>query len=171
MYKRGFTIVELIIVITVIGILTVLGTVNLTNSQINARDAERKSDIETIAIHLETFYNSGTDDSTTVGRYPSIEEMQGLANQTKTLRDIDPKALNAPGKTGTSLIPTNWIMPITIDDYYYIPLREDGIYLCITKDKACSNYILGYKSEITKDIVELNSKNRGEVIDTNRVFE
>jgi len=46
-------------------ILLTLGVVNLRSSQISARDAERKADIETIAQHLETFYTSGANDNTT----------------------------------------------------------------------------------------------------------
>ncbi len=60
-YKRAFTIIELIIVITIMGILVTLGVVNLRGSQSNGRDAERKVDIETIATHLESYYTGGTD--------------------------------------------------------------------------------------------------------------
>ena len=55
MKRRGFTIVELIIVITIMGTLLILGVVNLRGSQANSRDAERRTDIETIATHMETF--------------------------------------------------------------------------------------------------------------------
>ena len=62
--NRGFTIIELVIVITIMAILLTLGVVNLRGSQANGRDAERKTDIETIAQHLETYFTSGTDVST-----------------------------------------------------------------------------------------------------------
>jgi prepilin-type N-terminal cleavage/methylation domain-containing protein len=65
MNRRGFTIVELVIVIAIMAVLLTLGVVNVRASQIDARDAERKTDIETIAQHLETFYTSGADDNTT----------------------------------------------------------------------------------------------------------
>ncbi len=61
--KNAFTIVELIIVITIMAILITLGVVNLRGTQANARDNERKTDIETIAQHLETYYKGGTDSS------------------------------------------------------------------------------------------------------------
>ncbi len=64
MRRRGFTIVELVIVITIMAILLTLGVVNLRSAQANARDTERKTDIESIAQHLETYYTSGTDSST-----------------------------------------------------------------------------------------------------------
>lgn len=71
MKRRGFTIVELLIVITIMGALLILSVANLRGSQISARDSERKTDVETIALHLDNFYVFGSDTSTTLGRYPS----------------------------------------------------------------------------------------------------
>jgi len=65
MKRRGFTIIELIIVVTIMGILLTIGVVNLRGSQANGRDAERKVDADTIALHLETYYTSGVDTTTT----------------------------------------------------------------------------------------------------------
>lgn len=80
MNRRGFTIIELIITITIMALLIVLSFVNLDSSQINSRDAERKADIEAIAIHLDNFYNVGSDTSTTTGRYPSTVLTQNGAS-------------------------------------------------------------------------------------------
>lgn len=63
MHRRGFTIIELVIVITIMAILMTMGVVNFRSSQANARDTQRKTDIESIAQHLETYYTSGTDNS------------------------------------------------------------------------------------------------------------
>lgn len=65
MNRRGFTIIELVIVITIMGILMTLGVVNLRSSQANSRDTERRLDIDTIAQHLESYYSSGADDTVT----------------------------------------------------------------------------------------------------------
>lgn len=61
MNRRGFTIVELIITISIMAILLTLGTISLSGSQANARDSERKTDIESVSQHLETYYTSGTN--------------------------------------------------------------------------------------------------------------
>ncbi len=55
-FKRGFTIVELLIVIVVIAILAAITIVAYNGIQARARDASRKSDIEVIAKALEMYY-------------------------------------------------------------------------------------------------------------------
>jgi len=160
MLKRGFTIVELIIIITVIGILLTLSAVNLSGSQVNARNTERKNDIEVIAMHLENFYNSGTDDSQTIGRYPSREEMSDLPSQTRTLRDIDPRALLAPGQTGTSLIPQPNHNEINKNKYIYTPLDKDGNY-CEHTSQECRKFFLYCQLETeSQTIITVMSKNQ-----------
>jgi type IV pilus assembly protein PilA len=52
---RGFTIVELLIVITVIGILASIGIVSYNGSQNNARDAAVRSDLDSAAGVLESY--------------------------------------------------------------------------------------------------------------------
>src|SRR5690606_24639041 len=58
----GFTLIELLIAITIMVILLTLSVVALRSTQVSARDEKRKTDIDVIVRHLETFYKSGTDD-------------------------------------------------------------------------------------------------------------
>ena len=51
--QSGFTIVELLIVIVIIGILATLVIVTFSGVQQKARDSERKTDINAIAGQLE----------------------------------------------------------------------------------------------------------------------
>ncbi len=55
--KKGFTIVELLIVIVVIGVLAAISIVAYNGIQQTARDAQRKSDIANIVKALELYYN------------------------------------------------------------------------------------------------------------------
>lgn len=90
MMRRGFTIVELVVVMTIMAILLTLGIFGLQKSQANARDAERKNDIESIARGLEERYKTGNpvayyDDGAgntdwdKAGQYPGTKEMQHIS--------------------------------------------------------------------------------------------
>lgn len=51
--KRGFTLVELMVVISIISILSVIGIVLYSNAQKSARDTKRKADINAIVTAME----------------------------------------------------------------------------------------------------------------------
>ncbi|OGK08289.1 hypothetical protein A2767_04285 [Candidatus Roizmanbacteria bacterium RIFCSPHIGHO2_01_FULL_35_10] len=53
---KSFTLIELLIVITIIGILATLGISSYFNSLKAAKDARRKSDLSTIQKALEVYY-------------------------------------------------------------------------------------------------------------------
>lgn len=81
--RRGFTIVELVIVMVIMAILLVLGTVSFSSVQLKARDNERKTDIAVIARGLEVRYKDGNPVVTAPsyvarGSYPSTMEMQHI---------------------------------------------------------------------------------------------
>ena len=85
----GFTIVELLIVIVVIGILAALVIVQFTNIQARARDTERKSDIRAVQSKVAEYYALN-------GKYPvSLSGITGLPVE----------ACKGPGGSGTCAAP------------------------------------------------------------------
>ncbi len=109
---QGFTIVELLIVIVVIGILAALVLNSFQGVQARARDTERRTDINAVATQLEVYYNDA-------GGYPTGAELaddsvDGFIED--NLKGMDKEAINDPkgvklGAAGSS--------------YTYAPLPAD----------------------------------------------
>jgi len=57
MLKRGFTVIELITVVAIIGILASIIVASLNASKASGRDAKRVSDIKNIQLSLSLYYN------------------------------------------------------------------------------------------------------------------
>jgi len=61
--KKGFTIIELLIVIAIIGLLATISIVSLNGARLKGRDAARLGNIKQMQTALEMYYNDQ-------GRYP-----------------------------------------------------------------------------------------------------
>lgn len=55
--QKGFTIIELLVVIVIIGILVALALPQLFAAQARGRDTDRKNDLKNIQQKLETYFN------------------------------------------------------------------------------------------------------------------
>lgn len=67
MRRRGFTLIEMVVVISIIGILAAMLVPTVSGMVAKARDARRKSDIQKIALALEMWRDQN-------GRYPTPDE-------------------------------------------------------------------------------------------------
>lgn len=171
MRARGFTIVELIITITIMGILLVLTVVNVGSTQMKARDEERVADVETIGSALENFYSTGND-NTAAGTYPSTATSGGTNEVILTnLRDRIPiTAILAPGITDeayktfiSATDPTQTtagVLPQPDKDHYvYQPLQASGA-ICTSASQGCRKYNIYYYLESDGTVYKYESKNR-----------
>lgn len=68
---RGFTLFELLVSISIIGILTALGVVSFSSAQVKARDARRMEDMTAIQKAAEQYYSlsNGSYPTTTTGAW------------------------------------------------------------------------------------------------------
>lgn len=156
----GFTLIEVLITVTVMVVLLILGVVSMSNTEPRARDEERKTDANIIATFLETFYKTGVDTSPVIGEYPSTAEIDTEAKALTLLRGIDPKALRAPNLNGNASI--NFVVATTATNppsptpsatltagaasYVYQPLTSTGT-LCTTAAMECRKFNLYYVLE------------------------
>lgn len=173
--RRGFTIVELVITITIMGILLSLAVVNLSSTEVNGRDAERKGDVEAIALALESYYNnedsaaSGAYDLSG-GSYPATINISNTTAFTTAFPDIDPKSVRAPGVSESSPVSlvsatnatatTAGVLPQpTISTYVYQPIRKNGT-LCtqILVKGDCRRFNIYYRLEADNKVYMVTSK-------------
>lgn len=55
--RRGFTLIEVLIVAAIIGLLVLVATLSMRNQRLKAEDARAKSDLERLKIAFEDYYN------------------------------------------------------------------------------------------------------------------
>lgn len=99
--QSGFTIVELLIVIVVIGILVALVVTTFSGIQRKARNTERESDIKAIHSQLEAYFNEA-------GVYPALGSgsADGINNsgwRSTHMKSLDAEALKDPKGTAQTL--------------------------------------------------------------------
>ena len=59
--KKGFSLIEILVVVTIIGVLAAGGAVSYTTVSRNARNAKRKADLEQIRAALEMFRSNSVN--------------------------------------------------------------------------------------------------------------
>jgi prepilin-type N-terminal cleavage/methylation domain-containing protein len=97
--ESGFTIVELLIVIVVIGILAALVVTTFSGIQKKARDSERQTDINALHGQVEAYYAQN-------GKYPTLANLNDTTWVSANLKGLDPAALKDPRGTASTLAAT-----------------------------------------------------------------
>lgn len=129
--QKGFTIVELLIVIVVIGILATLVIVTFTGIQQKARNTKRQTDINAINSHVEAFYAQN-------GYYPTLAHMNDATWRASNIKGLDPAALKDPKGSAQTLVAAP-----AANSYAYAVTDDGGSAAnCAADETVCSRYTL-----------------------------
>lgn len=166
--SRGYTIVELITVMVIIGILASLVVILPKGVRDNAADQDRADDVASIARQLENSYDNQV---LSAPAYPStVELLASISSQTGVLKGIDRSALQVSGTSAASSVKaatsTSTTTPITggvtSDIYVYQPLTRSGS-LCTSSPSAtalattCVRFNIYYHSVTYKMMKKITS--------------
>ena len=134
--RSGFTIVELLIVIVVIGILAAITIVAYNGIQSRGRDADRVSDMNALKKSLALFHAEK-------GYYPAVNDMTSLTFRRDTLK-IPEGIVNPPGTTNT----IGYCWANTPSSYCYVgTAAPGGSFDCGTAGEQCIGYRVSYRLE------------------------
>ncbi len=132
--QSGFTIIELLIVIAIIGILATLVLTNFQGAQAKGRDTTRKSDINSVYQKLEEYYNEN-------GSYPNADLTDAILPgiDEGALQDADEADIQNSFSTAT-VDPGEPTLPGNTNEYLYAAWECTSA----TSDAtgACAHYYL-----------------------------
>lgn len=155
----GLTVVELLIVIVLIGLLASLSFSIVQSYQYAGRDAERTSDVESIARSFEISYLRDVPPGGSP-TYPNTAQAVNTGDYSDLFRGQGLDATRAPGvTTGTSIVAaTTNVQPQNPnkDQYIYLPLRGDGS-LCGAVATDCVRFLLYYRLEDGSSLRQVES--------------
>ncbi|MGC1177444.1 MAG: prepilin-type N-terminal cleavage/methylation domain-containing protein [Candidatus Saccharimonadales bacterium] len=136
--NQGFTIVELLIVIVVIGILALLVITTYSGIQSKARNSKRQADVQSMQTQLEAFFSQN-------GYYPSLADMNNQSWRQTNMKSLDAGALvdpssncNPASDSGTCLLASS----SASDKKYSYAVTDSSGASCESTDTNCAKYTL-----------------------------
>jgi prepilin-type N-terminal cleavage/methylation domain-containing protein len=154
---RGFTLVEILVVVVIITILATIGTLTYAGFQSQSRDQKRLANANLIADSLERYYEKN-------GEYPSIADVTNPdPSQVKNLLNIsDTSALvmpNAPSTITNSIKSPSEELTPSIITYDASVQNTQNNAICVNSGGGCDSFTLSWKNENGEEET-INSKNK-----------
>ena len=145
---RGFTLIELIVVIVVSVILATIAVLGYERFQDQSRDAERESKVTVVVQALEKYYEKN-------GKYPGCLTMTASAATVGNTLGVDTRVLKSPrGTTENAFVCTALSTSNEDDRYAYI---GDGTVACTTGTQ-CLSWTIQYRSDELGEIRTATSR-------------
>lgn len=130
---QGFTIVELLIVIVVIGILALLVITTYSGIQAKARNSKRQTDIQSLQTQIEAFFSQN-------GYYPSLADMNSSNWLNTNMKSLDQNALIDPSNPNQSK--TLCSNSGGVAKQYCYAVTDSSGNSCESDDTTCAKYTL-----------------------------
>jgi|AntRauTorckE6833_2_1112554.scaffolds.fasta_scaffold14144_2 prepilin-type N-terminal cleavage/methylation domain-containing protein len=150
MKSGGFTLIELMVVIAIIGVLASSILANLSDAQASARDAVRMQDMKSIRTAFERFYNDNTRYPNPIDGVPNSGQMIGVGNPIDDALHpyLDPIPQDPLHDAGTGVAPVAGALYF----YSYDPYHWKSLTNCggpVPADAVFVNGVFGFnKAEI-----------------------
>lgn len=138
--KKGFTLVELLVVISVISILASISFIAYQQFNVSANDSSRQSQATSLSKALDKYYQSN-------GSYPNCNSLSGdpaTIISTLGLTGLKPSVFKAPGDTVSNSIQCGGTS--ATNKFVY---TGDGTTECTNNTSTCRSFSIQYKSEAT----------------------
>ncbi len=130
MSKKGFTLVELLITISIIAVLSAIGFVTYSYVMKQGQDSKRQSDLRAIQSALEQYYSDQ-------GYYPFLSSGSDCSAVTAGELKMGCPLKNPAGtKTYMNTVPTD---PTGVKEYGYVALLSFPYTGCINSDPNLAN--------------------------------
>lgn len=153
-WSKGFTLVELVIVIATIAVLSTIVTIGLTRYQGDVRDARRVSSVTAISEALEKYYDAN-------GEYPSCTAITADSSTvtSSTLVGLEKTTLLSPQPSSgdTNSIECGATSTLTINGTDFYQYDGDGSAAC-NGSASCLGYTIKYRDESTGEIKTITSR-------------
>src|SRR5579884_4284551 len=138
--NQGFTIVELLIVIVVIGILALLVITTYAGIQSKARNAKRQTDIKSLQTQIEAFFSQN-------GYYPNLTDLNSASWRATNMKSLDNNALVDPLSSCDPATTSCLVSAPVAKAYAYQAYQSDGATSCdgaigSGADQNCAVYTL-----------------------------
>jgi type II secretory pathway pseudopilin PulG len=127
--QRGFTTLELVLILVVIGILATLVITTRAGVQQNQRDAERQRDVKELRDGLEGYFAANN-------HYPTLAELNDTVWRDSHLKSIESDIYRDPSSSTKDLAdkPASGIYAYTVSSTSGAP--------CGTAEAPCAQYTL-----------------------------
>ncbi len=133
--SKGFTIIELLVVILVVAILAGIVLFTFNGVQKKTRDADRRADISEIANQVQLYFVQ--DDN---AKYPTLQQVNDDNFRKDNLKELSADEITAPGGE------KGLVSEVAADTYYYAVTTDDDK-PCDNNETDCTKFTLEAKLE------------------------